>query len=217
MPNLANANDVISSKDALLEIEKYTEQAASALRCCLETCDIDQYKHFLDTMYHYTRNTGDKAMEAAKYVQTDELRNFFTHFVEEEDWHYKLARDDLRALGLKPSAHKPQEVVEFDNYWASLAGKHHNWYLGSLYVFENIVKYVANDIRDFIKRLDLKKAESRWLAIHTEADIEHGEEVAGVVKSYLEECPEIAVDAAKEASRLWTNIMTSAFSYSKAA
>ena len=202
---------------ALAKIEAYTKAAADAARECLESANLDNYKHFLNTMYHYTRNTGEKATEASENVHTDELRDFFLHFVEEEDWHYKLAFRDLEAFGLVVSDNVPEAVLEFDRFWASLKGKHSNYYLGALYVFENIVKYVADDTRAFIDRLGLKKKQCKWMSVHAEADIEHGDEVAEITRKYIAENPEAAIAGAQEASAVWVGVMQEAFQQKKAA
>jgi hypothetical protein len=217
MPYINTVSNILEPEAALNEIELYTKQAADAAGSYLSQANIEDYKHFLDTMYHYTRNTGEKAKEAADNVSQEELKEFFLHFVKEEAWHYKLALHDLKHFDLMPSPKKPQAVQEFDEYWASLKGSHSNWYLGALYVFENIVKYVGNDVRAFVKRLDLKKDQARWLLEHAEADMEHGEEVAAMLKKHIADNPVAAAHSAKEASRLWINIMGVALNAKKAA
>ena len=216
-PSNDSMHDASNVQAAMQQIEYNTKIAAEAFSQYICDASIEQYKHFLDTMYHYTKNTGYKAQEASENVQSKELQEFFKAFVAEEDWHYKLARDDLRAMGLQVSETSPKEVVAFDEFWESLKDKNENWYLGALYVFENIARYVAKDVREFIERHDLSKAQSRWLAEHAEADIEHGEQVAQLVEKYVGNNPEAAIESSKQASELWVNIMREAFVCNKAA
>lgn len=210
-PSNDSVHSGLDTKTAMQKIEDNTKLAAEAFSQYIRSASLDQYKHFLDTMYHYTKNTGHKAKEASENVGPKELQDFFAAFVAEEDWHYKLARDDLRAMGLQVSDTSPKEVVAFDEFWASLKDKDDNWYLGSLYVFENIVKHVAQDIREFIERHDLSKAQSRWLAEHAEADIEHGSQVAQLVEKYVVNNPGATIESSKQASLLWVDIMQEAF------
>lgn len=217
MSNVENISGNITANEALKKVESYTESAAMAAKECLKNSGLEEYKHFLNTMYHYTKDTGRKATEASKNVHTDELKEFFLHFVEEEHWHYKLAIRDLQAFDLDVSQEAPDAVIAFDAFWESLKGKHSNYYLGALYVFENIVKYVAEDTKAFIQRLGLQKDQSRWMSVHAEADIEHGEEVAEIMEKYILENPEAAINGAKEASLVWAGVMQEAFKQQKAA
>ncbi len=207
-----NRTPLISSQHALEEVEKVTKIAAETVRECFETVNIERYVHFLDTMYHYTRNTGDKAAQAAKNVKQPELKKFFLEFEEEEHWHYRLAEQDLKAFGKIPSEKSPAVVCAFDDFWASLEDKNYNGYLGALYVFENIAKHLQDDIPELIERLALSRKESRWLAVHAEEDIEHGKIVQAMLSRYIADNPVLAVASARQAAKLWENIMLYAFS-----
>lgn len=202
----------ISGDMALAEIEKVTKEAAEVVKQCFDTVTIDTYVHFLDVMYHYTANTGEKAAEAAKNVSNSELKQFFIEFEKEEHWHYRLAVHDLKAFGKIPSEKKPSVVLAFDDFWSSLADKHHNGYLGALYVFENIAKYLEDDIIGLIERVGLSKKETAWISTHAEEDIEHGKIVDSMLRKYVEDNPLVAVSSARQAAKLWENIMIYAFS-----
>lgn len=197
--------------EAMAEVEISARSAADVLRLCLQTADRKSYVRFLDVMYHYTRFSGPKCAMAARRIKELEVKALFIEFDQEEANHYKLAQNDLAAFGKTPSIENPTIVQAIDRFWESLEHKHYNGYLGILYVFENIAKYLQNDIADFIKRLELTKPESSWLRAHAEEDLEHGKVVVDMLNKHIEEDPEVAIYAAKQASSLWSAMMLYAF------
>lgn len=203
---------LISAEYAFNEIEKATQDAALTVKQCFETVNIDRYVNFLNTMYHYTRYTGNKAAQAAKNVTSNELKEFFLEFEEEEHWHYRLAENDLKAFGQKPSDIAPSVIKPFDDFWGSLGNKHYTGYLGALYVFENIAKHLQEDIPPFVKKLALSKKEASWLLVHAEEDLEHGRVVEEMLRKYISNNPALALASARQAAKLWENIMMYAFS-----
>src|SRR5437762_5381275 len=203
-------NDV-APQIALTEIEQITQDAAHAVQGLIRSAGLGTYKNFLHTMYHYTRYSGDKAHEAAEGMPTEELHAFFLQFEKEEGHHYILARHDLKEFGLEPLAETPQPVSEFNEYWASLKGRNALTYLGALYVFENIIKYLAGDVMAFISGLQLAPAQTTFLATHAKADLEHGDEVGAMLRKYVANDPSLAVESARRASQLWVAIMRHAF------
>lgn len=192
---------------ALIEIEANAKSAADSGREFLKLCDLESYKRFLHVMYHYTLESGQKCATAAKNIGPQDARELFLHFDEEEAQHYKLALKDIQAFGEVPSEEAPDTVKAIDAFWESLQGRHHNGYLGMLYVYENIAKYLQSEVEDCIKRLALGSKERRWLTAHAKEDLEHGQVIMDMLKNHIEENPTIAVSAAKQANALWSTMM----------
>ncbi len=200
-----------SIDEALVEIEGYAKAAADTMRMCLKEANVEAYVHFLDCMYHYTRHSGDKCKAAARNAKTSHLKKFFEEFHDEEHWHYKAARDDVETFGRTVSKESPMIIKAFDNFWDSLADRHNNGYLGALYVFENIAKYLQDDLKEFVERLGLSEKEFTWLGLHAEEDLDHGDMIYQVLTKHIGENPSVAVAAARQASNLWSGIMLYAF------
>ena len=198
-------------KSAIKEIELCSEKAANSVKAPLLNADLQAYKNFLNMMYHYTLTSGDKLAVAAKKAPNEELKSFFDHMFKEERYHYKLAEQDLKGFGLKPDSQTPEVVSKFNKFWESLGNGHFNGYLGALYVFENIADKVGGEIKDLLSRLNVTEKQRRWLSIHVEADEEHGSLISDLLKKYIGDNTQAAIDAAKEAQKRWSEIMVTAF------
>jgi hypothetical protein len=201
-----------SINEALEKIKSYSQDAAEGIRPHLKKPSLKSYQNFLNGMYHYTLKSGDKLMAAANNAPNEELKEFFDHMFREERLHYILAEQDLKGFGLKPDyENTPQAVKDFNKFWDSLANGHFNGYLGALYVFENIADKVADDVKNFLKELDVNEKQRRWLSIHVEADEDHGRVAEDMLLKYLPGDIETAVNAAKEASIRWIAVNNAAF------
>lgn len=202
-------------QNALETIESYSRDAAEGIRPHLHKIDLQSYKNFLNAMYHYTLKSGDKLFTVSKNAPNQELKDFFEHMFKEERFHYVLAEQDLKGFDLKPNYDAtPQAVKDFNLFWDSLANGHFNGYLGALYVFENIANKVSDDVKNMLQRLNISEKQRRWLSIHVEADIEHGNEISDLLKKYIADDANAAILAAKEASVRWIAVNSSAFANS---
>jgi len=197
--------------EAMEQLEFYSARAAEGIRQHLIDADIEGYKRFLDQMYHYTLTSGEKLKSMAETAPNKELHDYFDHMYLEERNHYMLAQQDLKGFGLTPSKETPKDVKDFNDFWASLKGKHVNSYLGALFVFENVAEHVGDQVKEMLKRLNVEKNQRRWLSIHVEVDISHGAEIKEVLERYLAENPQAALDAAKEACARWIAVSATPF------
>jgi hypothetical protein len=203
--------NTISPSEAIKAIESSTSQAAEAVRPCLNNANLESYQRFLNYMYHYTLKSGDKLAIAAKNAPNPELKDFFEHMFREERAHYVLAEQDLKGFGLKPDSKTPQAIVEFNQFWDNLSKGHFNGYLGALYVFENIADKVGAEVKNLLSRLNITEKQKRWLNIHMEADVEHGQAITDLLKKYLADDVDSALKAAQEAQKRWSAVMVGAF------
>jgi hypothetical protein len=193
-------------------IKSYSNEAALAVIPYLKKSDLETYKNFLNEMYHYTLKSGDKLMQASKASPNPELKDFFDHMFREERLHYVLAEQDLKGFGLKPNYEKtPQAVTDFNNFWESLGKGHFNGFLAALYIFENVAEKVADDIKGMIQRLEITEKQRRWLSLHSEADVEHGQLIGDLLAKYIDQDVDKSLAAAAEAKEKWIAVLESAF------
>jgi len=149
---------------------------------------------------------------AAQQANTEELREFYAHLAADEESHYVLAQADLREFGEEVDpANPPPPVQRFHEYWQSLAAGHSAAWLGVLYVAENIAKYATGPVLELFPKLELNKAQTRWLRVHAEVDLEHGAEVQAMCARYMDEHAGQITDAAAKMSQFWIEIMQEGF------
>jgi heme oxygenase len=180
-----------NTSDKLIEqLEAYAIDAANQIRSNLEKMDREEYMNFLDVMYHYTKGSWEKLTKIASVSHNEELKEYFQHMAKEERGHYILAQEDLRELGREVSSEECKEVTEFNTDWYNLAEKGVYGYLGALYVFENVAKHLPQEGKAMLARLNLKKTQARWISVHLEADLEHGQEIAEICTKYAADNPQ---------------------------
>ncbi|HEY0962956.1 MAG TPA: iron-containing redox enzyme family protein [Pseudomonadales bacterium] len=194
------------------KLESYTKQAADTILASFREADLDMYKHFLNSMYHYTLHSGERLEFASRVAETDELKAFYKELADDEESHYRLAQADLEEFGEQVDPNNPPEPVQrFHEYWQSLAKQHSSAYLGVLYVAENIAKFATGPVLEMFPKLELTKAQTRWLRVHAEVDLEHGAEVQEMCANYMDQYEPVITDAARQMSQFWIDIMHEGF------
>jgi len=197
----------------IAQLEGYARDAADKIRSNLKNMDRETYMNFLDVMYHYTKGSGDKLKEIAPLAHNEELKKYFLHMAKEERGHYLLAQEDLRELGREVSTQECKEVTEFNTNWRNLAEKAVYGYLGACYVFENVAKHFQEEGPEaFLKRMNLKKTQARWVLVHKEADLEHGQEIQEICAKYGTENPRAVLYGAEVMYKAWVNVFIAATS-----
>lgn len=88
---------------------------------------------------------------------------------------------------------------------------HFNGFLAALYIFENVAEKVADDIKGMIQRLEITEKQRRWLSIHSEADVEHGQLIGDLLAKYIDQDVDTSLAAAAEAKEKWIAVLESAF------
>jgi hypothetical protein len=191
------------------KLEGYTKKAADTILAGFAQADLDQYKHFLNSMYHYTLNSGERLEYAAKVAETEDLKEFYQELADDEESHFKLAEADLAEFGAVVDPHNPPDPVQrFHAYWQALSKQHSSAYLGVLYVAENIAKYVQHTtVINMFPKLQLTRAQTRWLRVHAEVDLEHGAEVQQMCTHYMDTHEKEITDAAAMMSQFWAEML----------
>lgn len=199
----------VEERRPIPELEAMSLQAANAFRPFMgeDGFDLEQYKQFLNTMFHYTGRSGEMIQHAGNLAHDDVLKAFFTRMVSEEKGHYILAQEDLRALGGDVSETIPQSVLDFHHNWFNLGDTIYA-YLGAIYVFENIAKHLQQEGVDMFARLNLNKKQRRWVAVHLEADLMHGEEIIALCAQYYDQDQAACLKGGEVMCRSWINVFT---------
>jgi hypothetical protein len=194
--------------ETLQELENLSQKAAGAARIFFTNdMNLERYKQFLNTMYHYTERSGEMISYAGKFAHTDELKHFFDYMLKEEKGHYLLAKEDLKALGGEVSETIPHTVSDFHSKWFSLSDNIYA-YLGAIYVFENIAKHLHVEGKALFDLLGLTKTQKRWIAVHLEADLDHGAEIAELCERYTAQNPEACSHGGRVMCDAWINVFT---------
>lgn len=147
---------------------------ARALVELLPRVDLPGYLRFLDTMVHYTRDSGARLREAAAIARDPELASFFGTLAGEEANHHRLAEADLASFGRTPSAEPPPPVRAFRAFWAAPVPDRELVLLGALLALEGVAAHLGDDVRPALQRLGLHPGNARFVLVHLQADEEHG-------------------------------------------
>lgn len=204
---------LITQKDikGYKELTNFTKKAADEIIPFIKNCNIEGYKNFLNTMYHYTLESERQLLDALNKSYFNEIKEYFKMQAKEERGHYLLAERDLEEFDEKPTTKCSNEIIKFREFWDSIDSKRSMIYLGAQYVFENVASYLAKDVIDMMKRLELTKKQSRWLIVHLEADLGHGAEIEKICLKYLPQHSKEIVYGAEKFFELWTEIFKEAF------
>jgi hypothetical protein len=157
------------------DLSKHPKRMAAAVTPWLKEITILRYVRFLDLMYHYTLKSGERLAWAAQQASCPKVKKFFSQLAREESSHYKLAVSDLKSLRQLPSVTEPAEVRAFHEFWKSITPNSQCLFLGSMYSLENVGGYLGAPAKSAIGKLGLTPEQARFVLVHLEADIGHGQ------------------------------------------
>lgn len=199
----------LQNEASIPELEAFSKKAGNALKTFLsaESFDLKKYKLFLNTMYHYTSRSGEMIKHGENIAGDAELKKFFGFMLSEEKGHYLLAKEDLKGLGEEVSKEAPQSVKAFHEQWFNLSNSVFS-YLGAIYVFENIAKHVQMEGKAMFDKLGLTNKQRRWLAVHLEADLKHGDEIIEVASHYFKQDPDAFLKGGEVMCDCWIRVFT---------
>jgi hypothetical protein len=158
----------------LQALEDAPASMARALAELLPRVELPGYLRFLDTMVHYTRDSGARLREAAAIACDPALASFFDTLAGEEAHHHRLAEADLASFGRTPSPEPPPSVRAFRAFWAAPVPERELVLLGALFALEGVAAYLGDDVRPALQRLGLHPGNARFVLVHLQADEEHG-------------------------------------------
>jgi hypothetical protein len=158
-------------------IEALDDAPASMARALVELLprvELPGYLRFLDTMVHYTRDSGARLREAAAIARDPALASFYAVLAAEEADHHRLAEADLASFGSSPSPEPPPSVRAFRAFWAAPVPERELVLLGALCALEGVAAYLGDEARAALQRLALHPGNARFVLVHLQADEEHG-------------------------------------------
>jgi hypothetical protein len=140
----------------------------------------DIYHRYLSMQYHLTKGVQRYFFTAAAHASLSRmkrLRRFLCDFANEEELHYLVAANDLRALGQIPSA-EPFDVQLWHAYFSREVVERPFVRLGAAAVLENLA---GNDNRALLAKLlkapFLGPGNTRFLVLHMHETLPHGEQI----------------------------------------
>lgn len=176
---------------------------AAALAEFLPSVREAGYLRFLDMMFHYTKDSGARLVEAAAISRDRELAEFLAALARDEQSHYRLAAADLASFGREPSPTPPREVDEFRAFWAAPTPEREYVLLGALFVLESVADHLGDRVRPALHALGLGPSNARFVLVHLQADAEHGASCRGHVLRAASAAPDSLLMGARAAAPLW--------------
>lgn len=145
----------------------------------------DQYVRYLSMQYHLVRDVHRHFYSIAGHASLHEnknLRTFLITFANEEETHYRVAENDLKAIGMKP-LNPPIEVYLWKAFFDSILQTRPFLRLGATCILENIAMKSDKTIERLMSGTSfLTKENSRFVQIHRHQDEAHGAEILSSLK-----------------------------------
>jgi heme oxygenase len=141
----------------------------------------ERYCRFLSMQYHLTRGVQRHFMAIAANPLTAKkkgLRKFLIGFAQEEEFHYEIAKADLKNLGQEPKE-IPFDTYLWWKYFDSVIETQPFIRLGATTILENISDGAGPQLDEMIKEGGyLTPKNLRFLTIHRHGpNLAHGEEI----------------------------------------
>lgn len=141
----------------------------------------ERYTRFLTMQYHLTKGVQKHFMAIAansKTARKKGLRKFLVNFAQEEEFHYEIAKADLKELGQEPGP-MPFDTQVWWLYFGSLIETRPFVRLGATCILENIADGSSEILDQMIKESDfLNPKNLRFLIIHRHGpNLAHGDQI----------------------------------------
>lgn len=195
--------NTLKDKDKLKALPAAT---ADVVRPWLGDVTAEQYRVFLRTMYHYTKNSGDRLRMAASRCSDEAGKTFFKRMAKEENGHYQLAAADLKALNdTAQLGEAAQAIKDFEAFWDGINDT--ATYLGALYVLEGVGEHLGEAAVTALTRLQLQKTQARFVLVHLQDDIAHAAATNELCERFFETEGARVLAGAEQASYHWAAIL----------
>lgn len=169
----------------------------------------ERYIRFLSMQYHLTKGVQRHFMAIAASPITAkkrELRKWLINFAQEEEFHYEIARADLKELGTDPLS-IPLDTQLWWNYFDQIVPDHPFIRLGATCVLENIADGSSDLLDDMIAKTDfLNPKNLRFLLIHRHGpNLAHGDQILEALSNanLSEEELNDVIDGARKATTFY--------------
>lgn len=193
----------MSDSTSIEAIDEIPASMARALAELLPRVELAGYLRFLDTMVHYTRDSGARLREAAALARDPALASFYGELAREEASHWRLAEADLASFGRSPSPEPPPSVGAFRAFWAAPVPERELVLLGALFALEGVAGHLGDEVRPALQRLGLHPGNARFVLVHLQADEAHGAGCRDHVQRLVEHGSASLLAGARGAAARW--------------
>lgn len=141
----------------------------------------EQYGRYLSMQYHLTKGVQTVFMRIAANEclgKRKSLRHWLLAFAEEEEFHYKIAANDLKALGMGVGE-MPLDVKLWWLFFNDIIDTKPFVRLGATFILENISMKSSDLIHEMIKTSTfINDSNSKFLIIHQHGpNLDHGNQI----------------------------------------
>lgn len=189
--------------DIFEQLKTYSQKMANSIKPMLATMALENYYQYLDMMYHYTLNSGERLRHAAKNILDPEFSHLLSELARKENNYYQIAEADLNDVKHKPSSTIPKEVTDFNNFWFGIKPQEQSIYLGAICTLENVAPYLKNEALECFSRLGIELKQARFLSIHLGTDSNHATTLEKFCHKFGEQDPVNLFHGAEKSSQLW--------------
>jgi hypothetical protein len=178
----------------------------------------ERYVRLMTMQYHLTKGVQNVFYKIAAQTDVGQkpgLRKFLVQFGNEEEFHFEIAKQDLRNMGREP-LDCPLDVKVWWTYYNSILETNPYLRLGATCILENL----TDPSRDLIKELlaqakFLNEKNTRFLVIHQHEKLPHGEQILEALETaQIAKDPKAYADlvqGAKDALTLYFRLIDWAF------
>jgi heme oxygenase len=146
----------------------------------------ERYTRFLSMQYHLTKGVQKHFMAIAANPLTAKKRNlrkWLINFAQEEEFHFEIAKADLKELGAEPQS-LPFDTQLWWNYFDKVIESRPFIRLGATCILENIAEGSSDILDDMIQSSGyLNPKNLRFLIIHRHGpNLAHGDQILEALK-----------------------------------
>lgn len=206
MPSEANSSSSSPGESWWPQLVGIPQRMGAEVGAWLPEATLEGYCRFLDTMFHYTRDSEARLRLAAASTQDTQLRTFFLELADDEAPHFRLAQRDLASFGKTPSDTPPAAVLRFKKVWDARSAEPGAGHLGALFALESVASHLATDARAALGRLKLGPANASFVSVHLQADEVHGQQCKEHCQRVGATQSEALLHAAQAAADAWIDM-----------
>jgi hypothetical protein len=170
-------------KEVMSRIEKAQEMFRERILHMQQNGGLtrDRYIRFLSMQYHLTKGVQRHFYMVASnscMAKKKELRNWLVHFAQEEEFHFDVARLDLKALGAEP-VEMPLDTKLWWLYYNSIVEDFPFIRLGGTCILENVSTAADGILQSMMENAGFLNQKSiRFVTIHRHGpNLDHGNQV----------------------------------------
>lgn len=188
------------------KINTYCNNMVQSIIPLLNQIDMSHYQSFLNMMYHYTLDSGNRLHHASFQARDPEIKSVFADLAREEQYHYRLAQADLATFNKIPSTDTPKIVINFHQFWMDITPDEEYLYVGALFVLEHVAQFIKPHLMPHFARLEIGPERAKFILTHLVADEDHGERIMELCDDADSKKEHLLYLGAEKASNFWIDM-----------